>query len=481
MPDGEYEIKVVTLCEPIVGFADYAYSSTTVINGVIDRKKPQVVAVASSSSDVFIGVGDVITATYNEPIKCLMDTKAYATVGGKNLPLVNLACEGNTISMSIPSWFNDFVVNSAGLPLGETTIKLENVFDLAGNEAEAIAERLQRGESARKQLAMLEALGRLEKIGVQSLAKLSPAEAEAEAEQKHADSISAAAELDGKLNATVTAIAAQEATIAARRAKLEKSAGEVERAEAALISAESDLANAKASVKKQRESRSLSVSALQVQYDVAFAALNTAKANYSAAEMTLADEEASLELAQSSLTLLEAEQSQARATVEENALARQSAARATAKEKGEPDYHRRTWYLLVASFTFLIFLLALNAMHEYRHHFQPEAEAVDIRESAVVEQERHVANLRREFEEAAALRPLKPPWWAGAGHISESTVVEQERHVANLRREFEKAAALRPPWWEENRGFIGATQATQVTHELGVPASVLFKEEEVVY
>jgi hypothetical protein len=340
-----------------------------------------------------------------------MATKAYATVGGKNLPLVNLACEGNTISMSIPSWFKDFVVNSAGLPLGETTIKLEKVFDVAGNEAEAIAEPLQRGESARKQITMLQALGRIEKTVVQSLAKLSPAEAEAEAEQKHADSISAAAELDGKLTATVTAIATQEVNIAAWRVKVEESAAEVVRAEATFISAESDLAKAKANAKKQRGTnarsrRALSVSAAQVQYDVALAAFINAKANFAAAEKTLAEEVGSLELAQSSLTLLEAEQSQARATVEENELARQSAARATAKENGEPEYHRRTWRLLVASFTFLFLLLALNAgaaMYVYRYHFQSEAGGQNLSASSTAEQDAwgDVDSLRREVEEAA--------------------------------------------------------------------------------
>jgi hypothetical protein len=402
MPDGEYEIKVVTLCESIVGFPDYAYSSTTVISGVIDRNKPEVVAVASSSSDVFVGVGDVITATYNEPIKCLIATKAYATVGGKTLPLVNLACEGNTISMSIPSWFKDFVVNSAGLPLGETTIKLENVFDVAGNEAEAIAEPLQRGELARKQVTMLETLGRMEKTMVQSFAKLSPAAAEEEAEEKHANSVAAAAELDRKMNATVTAIAAQETTIAAWRVKVAGFADEVLRTEALFSSAEKNLANAKKqSGTKAPGSRALLVSAAQALYDVALDAFNNAKAKFAAAEKTLADEVRSLELAQSSITQLEAEQLQARATVEENELARQSAARAAAKAKGEPDYHRRTWRLVVASFTFIFFLVALSgagaAMYVYR------SRAGNKSEVSMAEQDawRGVGSLRREVEEAA--------------------------------------------------------------------------------
>lgn len=162
--EGEYEIRVLALCEPVFGAPDeYKQSSTSIIRGIVDVTKPKVVAVQTSAKgNAFVGT-DVITVTYDEPIFCsgysvdvsgskpknvkitplfkiVMRGNTYSGGGGDAGLMLRYECHGSDVRLSLgPSGREDYARRKVGTTLTERqlSVSIENVVDFAGNIAES--------------------------------------------------------------------------------------------------------------------------------------------------------------------------------------------------------------------------------------------------------------------------------------------------------------------------------------------------------
>jgi hypothetical protein len=124
LSDGPYEIRAVTVC---TGDAENKPGSSETIKGRIDRQPPSLVG-KPQPSDGVLHVGDEISFTFNQDIRCNLSINNVKLVDAATNQLIDnrISCVGNKIVID-PLFQNKFFENKI------LRAELYNISDLTGN------------------------------------------------------------------------------------------------------------------------------------------------------------------------------------------------------------------------------------------------------------------------------------------------------------------------------------------------------------
>ena len=158
-PDGVYEIRAVAECSEFASDDPFDRSETPAVQGVIDRKKPELLAFVSSSLGDSPTAGDYFVLTYSEDVICsgvLVDGNTRVTVkleltsgtskwAAKSGQLL-YSCDGAEITFSIEPGATQLLQGR-----GAVEVTVGGVYDAAGNPASETTRKLMQGQAAKEQ------------------------------------------------------------------------------------------------------------------------------------------------------------------------------------------------------------------------------------------------------------------------------------------------------------------------------------------
>ena len=141
--EGAYEIKVETRCEALGGPADFDFSSSPILSGVIDLTAPEIYGRPLPLRDAVL-IGEEITVLFTESLHCEnlpfdMQVIVEETDITLNKNALKVICEGRKISFQFDS-INDAIVlgKTFEVTIGRIGATSEShVFDSNGNSMES--------------------------------------------------------------------------------------------------------------------------------------------------------------------------------------------------------------------------------------------------------------------------------------------------------------------------------------------------------
>lgn len=149
-PDGVYDIRVVAKCTNDAPLDEYSHSSTSTLQGVVDRKPPTMLSAILASGGRILLPGGLVTATFDEGILCQRQldlTLTTAFSGGAESIVfsvqdnhLNYVCRGPAISIALTedgvNAFNNKIPDLSVLVGATVTLSVRSgVVDAAGNAA----------------------------------------------------------------------------------------------------------------------------------------------------------------------------------------------------------------------------------------------------------------------------------------------------------------------------------------------------------
>jgi len=154
--DGIYEVRATIECTESSPLETWDSSWSPTVKGVLDRAAPVLVQLSTSSNSGVFAPGDHFVLTYSEDIVCgghlldgvtKADLKATITFGddgerfttGVESANILHSCDGPEVKLALPSFDAAAAESVAGEAIA---ITVEGLYDLAGNPAVAVTDRV---------------------------------------------------------------------------------------------------------------------------------------------------------------------------------------------------------------------------------------------------------------------------------------------------------------------------------------------------